>query len=97
MANADFCPKAVRATDHSGSACPEVPAKLPSRDVRAKRPYEPPVIETLPPRAGLPPDVINEWSGERPRDSDAGENEIDQGAPQARRRARVATELSHTE
>ena len=31
---------------------------------RGKRPYEPPVIETLYPRStGLPPDVIDEWSG----------------------------------
>ena len=32
----------------------------------AKRPYVPPVIETLPPREGLAPDVILEWSGKSP-------------------------------
>ncbi len=64
MSDNTFYAEPIPKTDQSCSADPKAPKTNAGVDRGgSKRPYVPPVIETLYATAGLPPDVILEWSG----------------------------------
>ncbi len=76
-------PKLVRTTDRVPSSSDPDTGNVHSavRCARGKRPYEPPEMETFYPwRTGLPPDVIDEWSGEPappPKSTDEDPHDLD--------------------
>jgi hypothetical protein len=65
MSDGPLYPKLAETTERVACSDPETGNT--HRAVRCtggKRPWEPPVIETFYPRStGLPPDVVDEWSG----------------------------------
>lgn len=72
-------PKLVPVIDESCSAHADSGVReVGASHTRGKRPRVPPVIETLHIRQGLPPDVIREWSGESPLDSQGALDGINQ-------------------